>query len=77
VYQLHGLTDAEKEEALRAHAASRGIGLSAEVLSYLLTHMPRDLSTQVAILDALDAYALAAKRAITVPLVREWVSTHA
>ena len=77
VYQLHGLTDIEKEEALRAHAASRGVGLSHEVLSYLLTHMPRDLSTQVAVLDALDAYALAAKRAITVPLVREWASTHA
>lgn len=74
VYQLHGLTDAEKEDALRAHAASRGIDLSAEVLGYLLTHMPRDLSTQVAILDALDAYALAAKRAITVPLVREWAA---
>jgi DnaA-homolog protein len=77
VYQLHGLTDAEKEEALQAHAASRGIDLSHEVLTYLLTHMPRDLRTQVAVLDALDAYALAAKRAITVPLVREWASTHA
>jgi DnaA family protein len=72
VYQLHGLSDTEKEDALRAHAASRGLDLSAEVLGYLLTHMPRDLSTQVAILDALDAYALEAKRAITVPLVREW-----
>jgi DnaA family protein len=76
VYQLHGLSDAEKEEAMRAHAASRGIDLSAEVLGYLMTHMPRDLSTQVAILDALDAYALAAKRAITVPLVREWAQAH-
>ena len=72
VYQIHGLSDVEKEDALRAHAASRGFDLSAEVLGYLLTHMPRDLSTQVAILDALDAYALEAKRAITVPLVREW-----
>jgi len=73
VYQLHGLSDAEKEEALRTHAASRGIVLTTEVLGYLLTHMPRDMRTQVAILDALDAYALAAKRAITLPLVREWL----
>jgi DnaA family protein len=73
VYQLHGLNDAEKEEALRTHAASRGIALTTEVLGYLLTHMPRDMRTQVAILDALDAYALAAKRAITLPLVREWL----
>jgi DnaA family protein len=77
VYQLHSLTDADKEAALRAHAASRGIHLTAEVVGYLLTHMPRDLSTQVAILDALDAYALAAKRAITVPLVREWAQASA
>jgi chromosomal replication initiation ATPase DnaA len=35
--------------------------------------MPRDMRTQVAILDALDAYALAEKRPITVPLVREWL----
>jgi DnaA family protein len=72
VYQLHGLTDEEKERALQAHAASRGIVLTAEVLGYLLTHLPRDMRTQVAILDALDAYALAAKRPITMPLVREW-----
>lgn len=73
VYQLHGLSDEEKETALRAHAASRGIALPHEVLHYLLTHLPRDMRTQVAILDALDAYALAAKRSITVPLVREWL----
>ncbi|HTN48463.1 MAG TPA: DnaA regulatory inactivator Hda [Burkholderiaceae bacterium] len=77
VYQLHALTDAEKEQALRTHGASRGIELSSEVLGYLMTHMPRDLSTQIAILDALDAYALAAKRAITVPLIREWAQAPA
>ena len=37
--------------------------------------MPRDLSTQIAILDALDGYALAAQRSITVPLIREWAQT--
>ena len=39
--------------------------------------MPRDMRTLVAILDALDGYALAAKRAITVPLVREWTQAAA
>jgi DnaA-homolog protein len=77
VYQLHELTDVEKEAALRSHAAARGIGLSPDVLGYLLTHLPRDMRTQVAILDALDAYAMAAKRAITVPLVREWLQRSA
>lgn len=77
VYQLHELTDAEKEDALRAHAAARGIALTPEVLAYVLTHMPRDMRTLMAILDALDAYAMAAKRAITVPLVREWAQSAA
>jgi DnaA family protein len=72
VYQLHALTDAEKADALRTHAASRGVQLADEVVSYLLTHMPRDMRTQVAVLDALDAYALAAQRTITIPLIREW-----
>ena len=54
------------------HARSRGLALSHDVIAYLLNHMPRDMRTLVAILDALDGYALAAKRAITVPLVREW-----
>ena len=75
VYQLHALTDAEKEEALRTHATSRGLALPTEVLKYLMTHMPRDLSTQIAILDALDGYALAAQRSITVPLIRDWAQT--
>jgi DnaA family protein len=61
VYQVHALSDDEKGRALEAHASA-----------YLLNHMPRDMRTLVAILDALDGYALAAGRAITVPLVREW-----
>jgi DnaA family protein len=72
VYQVHSLSDEEKSEALIAHGASRGLSLTPDVLAYLLTHMPRDMRTLVAILDALDAYALSRKRAITVPLVREW-----
>lgn len=72
VYQVHALTDAEKARALEEHARSRGLALPDDVIAWLLTHMPRDLRTLVAVLDALDAYALAQKRAITVPLVREW-----
>jgi DnaA family protein len=71
VYQLHALTDEEKADALTRHAASRGVQMSAEVIPYLLTHLPRDMRTLVAALEALDAYALARKRPLTVPLVRE------
>jgi DnaA-homolog protein len=72
VHQVHALTDSEKCQALEAHARSRGLALPADVASYLLTHMPRDMRTLIAVLDALDSYALATRRAITIPLVREW-----
>jgi DnaA family protein len=73
VYQLHPLSDAEKAAALRTHAAATGLALPDEVLSYLLSHLPRDMRTLVAAVDALDAYALARKRPLTVGLLREWL----
>ncbi|MGE5337797.1 MAG: DnaA regulatory inactivator Hda [Gemmatimonadota bacterium] len=71
VYQLHALTDAEKADALGTHAASRGVQMSADVIPYLLTHLPRDMRTLVAALDALDAYALARRKPLTLQLVKE------
>ena len=72
VYQVHALSDEEKAQALSAHAASRGLKLSVDVIEYLLTHMPRDMRTLVAVVDALDTYALSMKKPLTVPLVRLW-----
>jgi DnaA-homolog protein len=71
VYQLKPLTDAEKAVHLRAQAARRGLPLSDEVIGYLLRRLPRDLSSLNAVLEALDRYSLATKRAVTLPLVRE------
>ena len=72
VYQIHALSDDEKAHALMGHAASRGLALSREVVDYLLTHMPRDMRALVAVVDALDTYALSVKKPLTVPLVRHW-----
>jgi len=74
VYRLQPLADAEKAEALRAHAAARGLAVGAEVIDYLLAHLPRDMRTLAAALDALDAFALAHKRPLTVPLARQWLA---
>jgi chromosomal replication initiation ATPase DnaA len=41
------------------------------VIPYLLTRLPRDMRTLVAALDALDAYALARQRPLTLALVKE------
>ena len=72
VYQVHALSDDEKAQALSAHAVSRGFGLPTDVVEYLLSHMPRDMRTLVAVVDALDTYALSVKKPLSVPLVRHW-----
>ena len=71
VFQLQPLGDDAKARALHAQAASRGMALPDEVAEYLLRRLPRSLGTQLAVLDALDRYSLAQKRALTLPLVRE------
>jgi DnaA family protein len=74
VYQVHALTDDEKLAALAAHVHSRGVQVAEDLLPYLLTHLPRDMRTLTAALDALDAFALARKRALTVPLLKAWLA---
>jgi DnaA family protein len=74
VYQIHALSDEEKSAALQSHAASRGVRIDADVIPFLLVQLPRDMRTLVAALDALDAWALARKRALTLGLAREWLA---
>jgi DnaA family protein len=71
VYQVHGLNDESKAQALADHAASRGFRLPPEVCEYLLTRAQRDLPSLLATLEALDRYSLETRRPVTVPLARE------
>ncbi|HSH06300.1 MAG TPA: DnaA/Hda family protein [Burkholderiales bacterium] len=75
VYQLHPLTDAHKAAWLRAEAARRGLALEDGVIDYVLSRLPRDLPSLATLLERLDRFALARKRAITLPLVREFLQT--
>jgi len=70
VFRLEPLTDAQKRAALAALAAERGLQLAPEVLNWILTHYARDMGRLTALLDALDRYSLAARRPVTVPLLR-------
>ncbi len=70
VYQLQPLSDAEKADALRAHAQDRGMKLPDEVIAYCLKYLRRDLPTLMAVLDALDQWSLTTKKPVTVPLLR-------
>jgi DnaA family protein len=74
VYQVQGLSEAEKAQALRRHAAARGLELPPEVIQYLLRHGRRDLPALLAALDALDEHCLRLKRAPSVPLLKETLS---
>ncbi len=73
VYEILPLSDRDKPAALVAWARQRGFGLSDEVIGYLLAHGRRDMSSLLATLAALDRHSLAAKRPITIPLVRSWL----
>lgn len=75
VYQVHRLNDEEKVSALKRHADARGFALSPEVIAYILRHVQRDLPSLLALLDALDRYSLASRRAINLPLVRELLNS--
>jgi DnaA family protein len=73
VLEIVPLADADKPQALAAYARERGFDLSDDVIGYLLAHGRRDMRSLVAALAALDRRSLAAKRSVTVPLLREWL----
>ena len=74
VYALQPLAEPEVRAALRREADRRGVFLSDDVMDYLLTRFERDLKHLMAQLDRLDEFALANKRAITVPLLKQMLA---
>lgn len=71
IFQTQLLDDDEKIQALEEAAKARGLVLSSDVLPWLLSRFYRDMPSLMALIDALDAYSLETKRAVTLPLVRE------
>ena len=74
VFALEPLREPEVRAALRREADRRGVFLSDEVMDYLLTRFARDLTHLMALLDGLDSFSLANKRAITVPLLKQMLA---
>ena len=74
VYEVQPLADTHVRAVLSREAARRGFPLADEVADYLLHRFTRDLPSLMRLLDALDGYALARKRAVTVPLLREMLA---
>jgi len=71
VYRLEHLDDDQLLEAVMLHASMRGLSLDQASARFLLTRLSRDLPALTDCLDRIDRYALAAKRRITIPLLRE------
>jgi DnaA-homolog protein len=75
VFALQVLTEAERRAVLRREADARGIFLSDEVMDFILARFSRDLNSLMQLLQQLDGYSLATKRAITVPLVKSMLES--
>ena len=73
--RVHALTDDNKVAALSHFLNQRGTQYSADVLNYLLTHQSRNIKDLALLLDHIDRYAFSHKRAITIPLVKQFLST--
>ena len=70
VHAVRPLAEADTRDALRHEARRRGIVLGDEVLDYILVRFARDLKSLMHLLHRLDGFALAEKRAVTVPLLK-------
>lgn len=77
IYQVHGLTDEDKINALELAAHAKGIKLGAGVLPYLITHYRRDMNSLTTMVGQLDHYSLEKKRPITLPLLHELLQIQA
>ncbi|HEY0180257.1 MAG TPA: DnaA regulatory inactivator Hda [Dokdonella sp.] len=74
---LKPLGETERRELLRRRAAARGFELDEAVLDWLFARHARDLGALTALLERIDAAALAARRRVTVPFVRDLLDADA
>src|SRR5690606_25454561 len=70
IHEVVELTDDDKAGVLVARARERGIELKDDVVLYILARNQRNMHDLMAVLDKLDAQALAEQRRITIPFVK-------
>lgn len=73
-YPLLALCDDDKMQLLQHTAKRRGFNLPIEVARYLLAHYPRDMRTQLSILEKLDVVSLQEKHKVTLPFTKSTLS---
>ena len=75
-FELTVLSDSQKIIAINQAAAERGINLSQDVAPWLLSNFHRDLPSLLSLIEALDHFSLERKRAVTLPLLREFLQSN-
>ena len=69
--EIRSPDDDARRALLAALAARRGITLSDDAIAYLLQRARRDTANLVALVASIDEHSLSARRAVTLPLLRE------
>jgi DnaA family protein len=70
-YQVHSLSDEDKQQALQMRARARGLELGDEVAQYIIQRLPRDTNELFWQLARLDHASLAEQRKLTIPFVKK------
>lgn len=70
VFQLRGLSDKDKFQALRYRAKQNGLELPENVADYLMQRYPRDMFGLFERLAVLDKASMAMQRRLTIPLIK-------
>jgi DnaA family protein len=76
-YALELPDEANKISYLREDAARRGLELGDDVISWMLTHMPRDMPSLASFMMQLDRESLRSQRKITIPFAKQVLSQRA
>ncbi len=77
IFEVRAAPQDELPSLLRDYAQTRGIALSEEVLTYILTYTRRDVAELCQTIMGLDRLSLSLKRGVTVPLVRAYLAQQA
>ena len=75
VFKIFLLVDDEQAVALKMRALGRGLILSDEVVSYILSRSTRSLSSLLELLEILDRASMAEQRRLSIPFVRQYMDS--
>ena len=71
IHAIQPLSDDDKRVLMQTKAEERGLELTDDVATYLLSRQQRDLPHLLGMLETLDQASLQAKRRLTIPFVKQ------